>query len=72
MGLAALKALSQITHPVVRELAFRLVERRARWRGEAIELLARNFAQGDHAIALRWFEAEGSSGNAARPRLRFD
>jgi hypothetical protein len=58
VGLAALKALSQITHPAVRELAFRLVETRARWRGEAIELLARNFGHGDHAMALRWFEAE--------------
>ena len=58
VGLAALKALSQITHPAVRELAFRLVKRRARWRGEAIDLLARNFIHGDHAIALGWFEAE--------------
>jgi len=58
VGLAALKALSQITHPAVRQLAFRLVERRASWRGEAIELLARNFSPGDHATALRWFEVE--------------
>ncbi len=58
VGFAALKALSQITHPAVRELAFRLIETRARWRGEAIELLAQNFSDGDHAIALRWFEAE--------------
>ena len=58
VGLAALKALSQITHPAVRELAFQLVEMRAKWRGQAIDLLARNFRHGDHAIALRWFEAE--------------
>jgi hypothetical protein len=58
VGLAALKALSQISHPSVRQLAFQLVEMRAMWRGEAIELLARNFRHGDHAIALRWFEAE--------------
>jgi hypothetical protein len=30
----------------------------AHWRGQAIELLARNFSPGDHVIALRWFETE--------------
>jgi hypothetical protein len=58
VGLAATSALSQIVHPEVRQLAFRLVETRAKWRGEAVELLARNFKPGDHAIALRWFAAE--------------
>jgi len=58
VGLAALRVLAQIAHPAVRQLAFRLVERRAKWRGQAIELLARNFRPGDHAIALRWFETE--------------
>jgi hypothetical protein len=58
VGWAALKALSQITDQAVRELAFRLVETRGRWRREAIELLVRNFTPGDHAIALRWFERE--------------
>jgi hypothetical protein len=58
VGLVALRALSQIEHPAVRQLAFRLVETRAKWRGQAIELLARNFSPGDHVIALRWFETE--------------
>ncbi len=58
VGLAATSALSQIVHPEVRQHAFRLVETRAKWRGEAVELLARNFKPGDHAIALRWFAAE--------------
>ena len=58
VGLAALGALSQITHPAVRQLAFRLVETRANWRGRAVALLARNFQPGDHKIVLRWFEAE--------------
>jgi hypothetical protein len=58
VGLVALRALSQITHPAVRQLAFRLVETRAKWRGQAIELLARNFSPGDHVSALRWFETE--------------
>ncbi len=58
VGLAALGALSQIAHPTVRQLAFRLVETRAKWRGQAVALLARNFQPGDHATALRWFETE--------------
>lgn len=58
VGLVALRALSQITHPAVRQLAFRLVDTQAKWRGQAIELLARNFSPGDHVIALRWFETE--------------
>jgi hypothetical protein len=58
VGFAAAKALSQITHPAVRELALRLVDTRARWRGEAIELLARNFQPGDHSVAWDWFKAE--------------
>jgi hypothetical protein len=70
VGFAALKALAQITHPAVRELAFRLVETRAGWRNEAIELLARNFIHGDHAIALRWFEVEEDTD--AQHALGFD
>jgi hypothetical protein len=58
VGFAAIKALSQITHPAVRDLAFRLVDTRATRRGDAIELLARNFQPGDHAVALGWFKAE--------------
>jgi hypothetical protein len=58
VGFAAIKALSQFTHQSVRELAFRLVDTRARWRREAIELLVRNFQPGDHAVALGWFKAE--------------
>jgi len=58
VGLAALIALSQITHRSIRELAFRLINARAKWRGQAFELLLRNFRPGDHEIALQWFEAE--------------
>jgi asparagine synthetase A len=58
VGLAALRALSQITHPAVRQLTFRLVDTQAKWRRQAVELLARNFSPGDHVIALRWFETE--------------
>ena len=58
VGLGALIALSQITHPSVRELAFGLINARAKRRGEAVELLLRNFRPGDHEIALEWFEAD--------------
>ena len=57
-GIGRYKRPLEITHPEVRQLAFRLVETRAKWRSDAVELLARNFRPGDHAIALRWFEAE--------------
>lgn len=58
VGLAAIIALSKTTDPAVRELAFRLVNTSASWRGQAIELLLRNFEPGDHLVALQWFEAE--------------
>jgi hypothetical protein len=58
VGRAAVKALACITHPAVRDLGFRLVETRARWRGEAIDLIAQNFRPGDHRIVLRWFAEE--------------
>jgi len=58
VGHAAVIALSRVTDPRVRELAFRLVETRAKQRGLAIDLLAQNFEPGDHSIVLGWFEAE--------------
>jgi len=58
VAFAALKALSILTHPVVRELAFRLIDSHSAYRQEAIKLLACNFHDGDHAIALSWFSAE--------------
>jgi hypothetical protein len=36
IGFAALKALSQLTHPSVRNLAFRMTGTRAKWRGRVI------------------------------------
>jgi hypothetical protein len=56
--LAAVKALTQVTHPDVRALAFRLVETQDPARGGAIGLLASNYVDGDHAVVLRWFEGE--------------
>jgi hypothetical protein len=58
VGIAATMALSLITHPAVRELAFRLVDKLAPGRREAIELLSANFQPGDHAVALEWFKSE--------------
>lgn len=54
----AAEALANITHPSVRELAFCLVEERRAGRDQAIMMLSRNWQDGDHEIALRWFEQE--------------
>jgi hypothetical protein len=58
VGLRAVQALRHVSHPVVRELAFRLVRSGARWRGEAVDLLNSNFKFGDHKTVLGWFETE--------------
>lgn len=58
VGWAAVKALANVGDPAVRDLAFRLVEGRAKWRGEAIALLARSYEEGDHKIILGWFQEE--------------
>jgi hypothetical protein len=58
VGFAAMRALGHIVHPAVRALAFRLVDARAMFRGEAIELLVQNYVPGDHRIILRWFQEE--------------
>lgn len=54
----AVRALALVQHPVVRDLAFRLMDTRARCRGYAIDLLANNFQDGDHGIVLRSFQVE--------------
>jgi hypothetical protein len=58
VALAATKALGRITHPSVRELAFRLVSDRSAGRRNAIELLVSNSQPADHDAALGWFESE--------------
>lgn len=58
VGFAAMKALTHVVHPVVRALAFRLIDSRAPCRGEAIDLLMKNYEPGDHRIVLRWFQEE--------------
>jgi hypothetical protein len=58
VGIFALKALTQISHPAVRALAFRLMDTKSVWRGGVIDLLAHNYEYGDNKIVLRWFEEE--------------
>ncbi len=58
LACAASRALTWITHPSVRALAFRLVEDRASSREDAIAMLAQNWEPGDHDIVLGWFERE--------------
>ena len=58
VSVVAARALANIKHPDVRELAFRLVETRRPGREEAISMLARNWTLGDHEIVLGWFEQE--------------
>jgi hypothetical protein len=55
---AAAIALSQITHPCVRNMAFRLVGENRAGREVAIAMLAQNWEPNDHDIALSWFENE--------------
>ncbi|MBZ5727894.1 MAG: hypothetical protein LAP87_23235 [Acidobacteriia bacterium] len=58
VGFAAVKALTNVSHPAVRALAFRMNDTRARWRGSAVDLVAQNYEDGDHRIILRWFQEE--------------
>jgi hypothetical protein len=58
VGFAAVRALTRVIDPAVRELAFRLVNSRAAWRGGAISLLTENYELGDHRIVLGWFKQE--------------
>jgi hypothetical protein len=58
VGFWAVRALSHVTDPAVRNLAFRLVDSELESRRRAIALLNRNFEAGDHKLVLSWFEAE--------------
>ncbi|MEO8027728.1 MAG: hypothetical protein ABI823_14695 [Bryobacteraceae bacterium] len=55
---AAVRALKHLVDPAVRAFALRMMETGANRRGEAIDLIAKNFEPGDHAIALKWFVTE--------------
>jgi hypothetical protein len=55
---AAASALTQITHPSVRKLAFRLVETRLIGRQVAIDMISQNYEPNDHQVVLNWFESE--------------
>jgi hypothetical protein len=58
VGFAAVDALTNVVHPEIRALAFRLVDTRARCRAYAIKLLNQNYELGDQHIVLDWFQAE--------------
>jgi len=70
MGCAAADALTQITHPGIRETAFRLIRDRLPGREHAIDMLSLNIEPGDHELALSWFESE--SDQEARHRMQMD
>jgi hypothetical protein len=55
---AAAVALSQITHPSVRAVAFRLVRNCCVGRQVAIAMLDQNWEPNDHEVVLGWFESE--------------
>ncbi|MGH9665335.1 MAG: hypothetical protein ACRD9L_13010 [Bryobacteraceae bacterium] len=58
VGFAAMDVLANISHPGIRALAFRLVDTRAKRRGDAIDLIAQNYEPGDHQVVLQWFQDE--------------
>jgi hypothetical protein len=63
-------ALAQISHPSVRDLAFRLAETRGPGWDHAIGMLDRNWQPGDHEVALGWFESEHD--HDVRHRMQMD
>jgi hypothetical protein len=70
LGCAAADALTQITHPSVRETAFRLIQNRLPGREHAIGMLSQNWEPGDHELVLSWFENEFDPD--ARHRMQMD
>jgi len=54
----ALRVLANLEHEKVRNLAFNLVESKSSLRGYAIDLLVKNFRDGDHATVEAWCDAE--------------
>jgi hypothetical protein len=54
----ALVVLANLEDEKVRSLAFKLVESKSSLRGHAIDLLVKNFRDGDHAIIEAWCDAE--------------
>ena len=55
---AAVVAIKNVSHPSVRDLAFRLMDQQFSNRDFAIHILAMNYQPGDREIALRWFSEE--------------
>jgi hypothetical protein len=51
-------AVKQLTHPSVRDVAFRLISNHLAGRQHAIAMLDKNWEPNDHDVVLRWFEGE--------------
>jgi hypothetical protein len=60
--LHALRVLANLEHEEIRNLAFKLVETESSLRGYAIDLLIKNFHDGDHATVEAWCDAEQDLG----------
>jgi hypothetical protein len=56
-----LRVLANLEHEKVRTLAFNLVETKSPLRGFAIDLLVKNFRDGDDATVEAWCDAEQDS-----------
>jgi hypothetical protein len=54
----AMRALVNLEHERIRSLAFTLTQTNSRLRGYAIDLLIKNFRNGDHSVVQGWCEAE--------------
>ena len=70
LGRAAADALTQITHPSIRETALRLIRDRLPGREHVIDMLSRNFESTDNDLVLSWFETE--SDPETRHRMQMD
>jgi hypothetical protein len=70
LAYAAAVALSNVTHPSVRQTAFRLIEDRHPAREWAVAMLNENFQSNDHETVMRWFENEPD--RDARHRMQMD
>jgi hypothetical protein len=55
---AACVAAAEVRHPEVRDFAMALIAEQSEHRSHAIDMLCRNFEDGDHELVLQWFADE--------------
>ena len=58
----ALRVLANLEDEKIRSLAFRFIETKSSLRGYSIDLLTKNFRDGDHATVEAWCKAEADPG----------